>query len=279
MCEKLFNDKRVITIFICIWSLLCAVTFYSIMAFDNSPFLNFGPSERTELFGVKLDSWPVWWAVAVYTFVSTAIAAYASDSIIPWITNTVQDHKTKYIPYSKVTCLVIIQVFTFYGVTQSMIGLFVALTQVDFMIIRLAADFLVNHYTTAWFLRSKEVSAAKYHEWERMQKNDGACSDLSSLEEDYGLHEPRLAMEPGEHTEHSEHNEHSEHSGHNEHNEHNEHSGHNEHNEHNGRSGKYDHNPGRHSDRDEQENPCKFLITPQAPRSDSVTCTQATLTN
>lgn len=187
-CEKLFNDKRVITVFICIWSLLCAVVFYSIMAYDDSPFLNFGPSPRTELFGVKLDSWPVWWAVAVYTFVSTAIAGYASDSIIPWITNTVQDHKTVYIPYSKFTCLVIIQVFTFYGVTQSMIGLFVALTQVDFMLVRLLADFIVNHYTTAWFLRSKQVNPTKYYEWERMQKEERVDSDLCSFtEEDFGL--------------------------------------------------------------------------------------------
>jgi hypothetical protein len=177
-------------VFICIWSVLCAVVFYSIMAYDDSPFLNFGPSARTELFGVKLDSWPVWWAVAVYTFVSTAIAGYASDSIIPWITNTVQDHKTVYIPYSKFTCLVIIQVFTFYGVTQSMIGLFVALTQVDFMLIRLVADFIVNHYTTAWFLRSKQVNAAKSHEWERMQKEDRVDSDLCSFtEEEFGLRE------------------------------------------------------------------------------------------
>ena len=246
MCEQLFNDKRVITVFICIWSLLCAVIFYSIMAFDNSPFLNFGPSERTELFGVKLDSWPVWWAVAVYTFVSTAIAAYASDSIIPWITNTVQDHKTKYIPYSKITCLVIIQVFTFYGVTQSMIGLFVALTQVDFMIIRLAADFLVNHYTTAWFLRSKEVNAAKYHEWERMQKNDGACSDLDSFnDDDYGLHEPRIALDPDEvHVPDVRHD-----------------------------TDELD----PHKDAYDHDTPCKFLIGPHAPRSDSVTSTGVTL--
>ena len=220
------------------------MTFYSIMAFDNSPFLNFGPSERTELFGVKLDSWPVWWAVAVYTFVSTAIAAYASDSIIPWITNTVQDHKTKYIPYSKATCLVIIQVFTFYGVTQSMIGLFVALTQVDFMIIRLAADFLVNHYTTAWFLRSKEVNAEKYHEWERMQKNDCAHSDLSSFnEEDYGLHEPGIVLEPDEvRADHEQHDQ-----------------------------------VRQVSHSDDQQSASKFLLTAQAPRSDSVTGANASL--
>lgn len=135
---------------------------------DDSPFLNFGPSERTKLFGVQLDTWPVWWCVAIYTFISTAVAAYASDSIVPWITNTVQDHKTAYIPYSKWTCLIIIQVFTCYSVIMSVIGLFVALTQVDFMFIRLLADMVVNHYTTFFFLKGKKVNMKQYLAFQRL---------------------------------------------------------------------------------------------------------------
>ena len=184
MCERLFNDKRVITMFILAWSLACAFTFFCIMYTDNSPFLNFGPSERTELFGVKLDSWPVWWAVAIYTFISTGIGGYASDSIIPWITNTIQDHKTIWIPYSKFTCMMIIQVFTFYGVTQSIIGLFVALTQVDFMFIRLAADLIVNFFTTEWFLRNKTVNRIEYYAWERQQKTRESAPIVSDHETD-----------------------------------------------------------------------------------------------
>ena len=162
MFQKLFNDKRILTVFIALWSILCCVVFVGIMLTDKSPFLNFGPSTQTKLFGVLLDSWSKWWLVAIYTFVSTAIAAFASDSVVPWITNTIQDHKTKYIPYHKVTCLLIIQTFTFYGVTQSVIGLFVALTQVDFMLIRLLADVIVNHFTTFWFLQNKIVDNKEY---------------------------------------------------------------------------------------------------------------------
>lgn len=182
-CEVFFNDKRAITCFILIWSVLSAAVFFFIMLEDDSPFLNFGPSPRTELFGVKLDSWTVWWAVAIYTFASTAIAAFASDSVVPWITNTVQDHKTRYIPYSKMTCWWIIQVFTFYGVTQSVIGLFVALTQVDFMLIRLAADFLVNHFTTFWFLKNKTVDPSKYKTWAaREEINFDMDVDLNDMD-------------------------------------------------------------------------------------------------
>ena len=177
MFQKLFNDKRILTVFIALWSILCCVVFVGIMLTDKSPFLNFGPSQQTKLFGVLLDSWSKWWLVAIYTFVSTAIAAFASDSVVPWITNTIQDHKTKYIPYHKVTCLLIIQTFTFYGVTQSVIGLFVALTQVDFMLIRLLADVIVNHFTTFWFLQNKIVDNKEYENWQRLQDHRKQSSE------------------------------------------------------------------------------------------------------
>ena len=154
-----------------LWTLLSCFVFTFIMIQDNSKFLNVGPSDVNTLFGVVLNSWFKWWAVAIYTFVSTAIAAFASDSIGPWITNTIQDHKTRFIPYQPFTCWMIIQIFTLYVVTQSTIGLFVALTQVDFMLIRLFADMLVNHFTTYWFLRNKEYNPIRYQQ-EREKESD-----------------------------------------------------------------------------------------------------------
>ena len=152
---------------------------------DSSPFLNFGPSVDTELFGVKLDTWFKWVMVALYTFISTCIAAFSSDSVVPWIMNTIQDHKTLYIPYSKSVCLAIIQIFTFYGVTQSVIGLFVALTQVDFMLIRLMADFFVNYYTTYWFLQNKIVNRSKYDSYNlRASSAQSTVDEADCLDED-----------------------------------------------------------------------------------------------
>jgi len=170
MCEALFNDRRVIIVAILFWTILSASTFVGIMLNDHSAFMLMGPNKRTVLFGVLLDSWFKWWAVAVYTFMSTSIAAFSSDSIEPFITNTIQDHKTMYIPYSKYTCLFIIQVWTTYAVIMGTISLFVALTQVDFLLIRLAADLIVNHVTTAYFLRTKVVDPERYHIWENSQK-------------------------------------------------------------------------------------------------------------
>jgi len=165
----MFDDKRVITAVIAWWTVATSTVFLIIMVQDESPFLSFGPNARTKLMGINLDTWGKWWCVAIYTFVSTGIAAFASDAVIPWITNTIQDHKTEYIPYSKVTCLAIIQTFTVYAVIMSVIGMFVALTQVDFMLIRIMADLLVNNYTTYWFLRGKTTDPVRYRQWLKQQ--------------------------------------------------------------------------------------------------------------
>ena len=168
----LFDDKRLLIVALLFWTVISSFVFCVIMIKDRSPFLSFGPNEQNKLLGVKLDNWTKWWVTAVYTFVSTAIAAFSGDSIVPFITNTIMDHKTTYIPYSKFTCLMIIQVFTVYGVIMSVIGMFVALTQVDFMLIRILADILINYYTTARFLRGKEVNSVKYEQWKGTNQLD-----------------------------------------------------------------------------------------------------------
>ena len=182
MCLAIFDDKRLLALFVFMWTALSACVFISIMVADHSPFLSFGPNTRTRLMGVTLDTWGKWNCVAVYTFVSTCVAAFSSDAIVPWITNTVQDHKTTYIPYSKFTCLLIIQSFTVYAVIMSVIGMFVALTQVDFMLIRITADVLVNYYTTYWFLKGKTTDAAKYYAWIDGMPSEGHANTDNDLE-------------------------------------------------------------------------------------------------
>lgn len=189
-CDVLFDDRRLISGLLLIWTLISCATFAFIMIEDNSKFLNIGPSTVNTLFGVVLDSWFKWWAVAIYTFISTAIAAFSSDSIAPWITNTIQDHKTRYIPYHPYMCWLIIQIFTLYVVTQSTIGLFVALTQVDFMLIRLFADMIVNHFTTFWFLRNKTYDPHKY-KYEQEQELQNNMQTNINLRNDAEMREMR----------------------------------------------------------------------------------------
>jgi len=164
-CLDLFDNKLKLCAALMLWTLISCSVFCFIMIKDGSNFLTVGPNASNQLLGVKMDTWFKWWVTAIYTFVSTAIAAFSSDALCPFFTNVIEDHKTKYIPYSKFTCLMIVQCFTIYGVIMSVIGMFVALTQVDFMLIRIAADLVVNAHTTYYFLRNKEVDPVRYDTW------------------------------------------------------------------------------------------------------------------
>ena len=160
--DAIFDDKRVLAVLIAGWTAAICVIFICIMIDDESPFLSFGPNPQTVLFGFKLDTWTKWICVALYTFVSTCIADFTSDSVGPWITNTIQDHKNMYLPYSKWTCVCIVQTFSMYAIIMGTIHLFVALSQIDFMLMRMFADLLVNYYTTKRFMQFKQVDAVKY---------------------------------------------------------------------------------------------------------------------
>jgi hypothetical protein len=51
----------------------------------------------------------------------------------------------------------IVESFTICGVTMSVIGMFVALTQVDCMFIRIAADLVFNAHTTPENLGNRSI--------------------------------------------------------------------------------------------------------------------------
>lgn len=201
-CVKIFDNKLLIAAFISLWTFVSSFVFCIIMIKDDSNFLMLGPNNRNQLFGVKMDSWFKWWVTAIYTFVSTAIAAFASDALCPFFTNVIEDHKTKHIPYSKFTCLMIIQIFTIYGVIMSVIGMFVALTQVDFMFIRIAADLLVNCNTTYYFLRGKIVDPVLYNQWkttgkQKRQNKDSSWVVFDEPDELLDCMEPPVEMQFG----------------------------------------------------------------------------------
>jgi len=63
------------------------------------------------------------------------------------------------------------------------IGLFVALSQVDFMLIRLTADLLVNHFTTFFFLKGKTVNLRRYNLHQRKPLTEAPGSSDEEFEE------------------------------------------------------------------------------------------------
>jgi hypothetical protein len=159
--DALFDDKRVVAVVLVCWLMLVLVVFKDIGMLD-SKFMTFGPSDGTQFMGIVLNTWYKWGLVAGFTFVNTSVNDFMSDALSPWILNTITDHKTRYIPYPKWTCLVITQVWSMYCNVMSVFSIFLAMSQIDFVLIRMAADLVVNAYTTGKFMRDKTFCPEQY---------------------------------------------------------------------------------------------------------------------
>ena len=165
IADKVFDDKRLAVAVLMIWLTIVMTVFKDIGLLDTS-FMQFGPCATAKFMGVVLDTWYKWGMVASFTLFNTAMNDFMSDSISPWILNTITDHKSKFIPYHKYTCLLIAQLWSIYCNLMSVFGMFLAMTQIDFVLIRMLADLTVNTYTNLKFMRLKEYSSDKYNDIE-----------------------------------------------------------------------------------------------------------------
>jgi hypothetical protein len=163
--DMIFDDKRLAVVVLMVWLTIVMTLFKDIGLLDTS-FMIFGPSPTAKFMGVVLDSWYKWGMVAGFTLINTSINDFMSDAISPWIINTITDHKSKYIPYPKYVCLLISQLWSIYCNLMSVFGMFLAMTQIDFVLIRMLADITVNSYTNMKFMRTKEHCRAKYYDIE-----------------------------------------------------------------------------------------------------------------
>jgi hypothetical protein len=163
--DRIFDDKRLAVVVLMVWLIIVMSIFKDIGLLDTS-FMTFGPSPTAKFMGVVLDSWYKWGMVATFTLINTSVNDFMSDAISPWILNTITDHKSKYIPYPKYICLGIAQLWAIYCNLMSVFGMFLAMTQIDFVLIRMMADLTVNTYTNLKFMRFKEFSPDKYNDIE-----------------------------------------------------------------------------------------------------------------
>lgn len=159
--DAFFDDKRVITVFLMIWLSIVLIVFKDIGLLDTK-FMTLGPSDSTVFMGVTLNTWYKWGLVASFTFINTSVNDFVSDALSPWILNTITDHKTRFIPYSKFVCLMITQTWSIYCNIMSVFGIFLAMSQIDFVLIRMVADLMVNAYTTTKFMRNKTFCQEQY---------------------------------------------------------------------------------------------------------------------
>jgi len=87
--DHAFENKKITVGLLMTWMCVALIGFQSIDMF-HSDFFHVGPSEKTKLMALTLNTWSRWWMVAIASFLSTCINDFTSDALIPWIQNVVQ---------------------------------------------------------------------------------------------------------------------------------------------------------------------------------------------
>lgn len=157
-----FTDKRVTCIIVMLWIGISVGFYDELGAFDELDFLTLGPSNHTKFMGATLDSWPKWGYVACFSLMNTCVNEFVNDALVPWIQNTIQDHKTRSLPYGKMTCITINIIFTVYTQVTMLFAMFLYMSQIDFLLLRILGDILVTLYSTHMFVKAKNVDPAAY---------------------------------------------------------------------------------------------------------------------
>lgn len=192
--ETIFDDKRIAAAILSCWLIIVLSSMWG-LGLLHSGYMRLGPNSTTSFMGITLDTWGKYNWVAVFTFFNTCMNDFMSDAISPWLLNCICDFKTRYLPYSKVTCLLISQIWSVYCNVMGVFGMMISLTQIDFVLIRMAADLTVNTYTNIKFMRNKVHDMVKYKEV--MQHADSSAeyqeastvgdTEMQSLTQEDGL--------------------------------------------------------------------------------------------
>lgn len=156
----LFNDKRWTTGLLVCWSIILLVVF-SFLGVLQSNFFRFGPSENLHFMTVSIDTWTEWSLLSAYCCVDTLIKSFGHDALTPWITNVIADPKTGMLPYSKGTCLAIIEIYYAYLHLSYIFHFFLSFTQFDFVLFNMLSDMLMKIYSYSSYMQHKKLPYAQ----------------------------------------------------------------------------------------------------------------------
>jgi hypothetical protein len=153
--NKVFDDKRYMIALVVLWFIICAVGFSTVGLF-SSEFMKFGPNDTLTYLTIKIDTWSRYIFILLFTVISTCVNDLASDSLGPFFTNAITDHKSRHLPYRKNTILMISQIWSLYCNFMGIASVALVFSQFDLILVRAFVDLAVNFFTMNRFMRNKE---------------------------------------------------------------------------------------------------------------------------
>lgn len=132
---------------------IVGVTLFLVGSHTN--FVLLGPSPSIVFAGFTIDTWPRWSAVVAFSILSQVSICINVNTLEPYITNVVRDHKTTRV--DPATAHAIVQLKTAYDWILGILNTSLWITlQVQFLGIALLTDLVVTAVMTRRFLREKK---------------------------------------------------------------------------------------------------------------------------
>lgn len=122
-----------------VWIVFVALIFGFVFDYFQSAFYSFGPSPDLYIVGInyRVDTWPKYGWISIYTFGQSFIVTLAGDSIYPWINAVVLNPQAEHINMSKTSAFIItntmyltFNILTLFstGMSLSQLGFFITST-------------------------------------------------------------------------------------------------------------------------------------------------------
>jgi len=117
--------------------------------------VGFGPSPSLEFFTVPIDSWFRWLMLMLFVIIETIVENWLNQIGQSWVTNKVYDPNVHVLTYSHSETMILTVLSQLLWYIIQLIPVFLALTQIDLLCMRLLTVGGVTAFTTSLVIRPK----------------------------------------------------------------------------------------------------------------------------
>lgn len=155
-------NTRIGTAFAGAWTfLLVGAIFFFGQADSDTMFVHWGPSNNTVFGGMRVDSWPRWAFVMSYSVLSQVVYSVVSNTLSPYVSNVIRDHKTPREDKGGYTRgQLLVQLYTAYHWLSSIFDVFLWITlQLQYLAPAILTDLVLTWFLTRSYFSHNPLAA------------------------------------------------------------------------------------------------------------------------
>ena len=157
-----FTDHRFCIAVLLVWLVVLLTCFVEFGGLEENSLVHigFGPSDVLKFLGFRINSWSKWSVVVGFAALDTSINTWGIEIIWPWIQNNVYNFMHTQLTYTRPTTMAITNLFYTYQNIRNVFVVYLAFTQIDILLFRIAFDLFVTLATSWTYIRVKTVMPA-----------------------------------------------------------------------------------------------------------------------